>query len=331
AYKNGSLRDNGLKANSFKQTLKHLTDKGFPFVLLTPSLIITLFLTILPLLFGILLAFTNYSSPNHLPPKNLVDWVGFKSFVQLFTMKGWSSTFLHVFGWTLIWTVLSTLTCFFVGLIFAVFINAQGIRFKPFWRAIFLLPWAVPQFISILIFHDLFNENLGPINDYLNAIHLPSVPWFSNPLVVKILLVTVNIWFGFPYWTMLMSGIMTAINQELYEAADVDGASSFQKFRSITLPTVMFSTAPLLIMSFAGNFNNFNVIYLLTQGGPPNSSYMYAGSSDILISWMYNMTLNVGQYNMASVIAFLIFIAMSIVTTWQLRKTRAFREEDMMS
>lgn len=331
AYKNGSLRDNGLKANSFKQTLKYLTDKGFPFVLLTPSLIITLFLTILPLLFGILLAFTNYSSPNHLPPKNLVDWVGFKSFVQLFSMKGWSSTFIHVFGWTIVWTILSTLTCFFVGLIFAVFINSQGIRFKPFWRAIFLLPWAVPQFISILIFHDLFNENLGPINDYLNALHLPGVPWFSNPLVTKILLVTVNIWFGFPYWTMLMSGIMTSINQELYEAADVDGASPFQKFRRITLPTVLFSTAPLLIMSFAGNFNNFNVIYLLTQGGPPNSNYMYAGSSDILISWMYNMTLNVGQYNMASVIAFLIFIAMSIVTTWQLRKTRAFREEDMMS
>ncbi len=331
ARKNGALKDTGIKANSFKQTLKYLTENGFPYVLLTPSLIITLFLTFLPLLFGIFLAFTNYSSPNHLPPKNLVQWVGFQSFVQLFTMKGWSSTFIGVFSWTIIWTITSTLTCFFVGLFFAVIINNQGIRFKSFWRGVFILPWAIPQFISILILHDMFNESFGPIDSYLQAIHLPAVPWFSNPLAAKFLLVLVNIWFGFPYWTMLMSGVMTSINQEMYEAADVDGASGLQKFRKITLPTVMFSTAPLLIMSFAMNFNNFNVIYLMTQGHPVNSNYMYAGSTDILISWIYNMTLNVGQYNMASVVTLLIFIVISIVTTWNLLRTRAFKEEDMMS
>ncbi|WEG13181.1 ABC transporter permease subunit [Pullulanibacillus sp. KACC 23026] len=331
AYKNGQLRDQGKKPNNFKETLKFLSGNGFPYVLLTPSLVITLFITMLPLLFGIMLAFTNYSSPNHLPPKNLVQWTGFQAFTQLFSMKGWSSTFVGVFTWTIVWTILSTLTCYFVGLLFAVFINTQGIRFKSFWRGIFILPWAIPQFVSILIMHDMFNEDLGPINQYLHMLHLPMVPWFSNPLAAKALLVVVNIWFGFPYWTMLMSGIMTSVNQEMYEAADVDGASPFYKFRKITLPVVLFSTAPLLIMSFAANFNNFNVIYLLTQGAPANSDYMYAGSTDILISWIYNMTLNVGQYNMASVVSLLIFIVISIVTAWNLLRSRAFREEDMMS
>lgn len=331
AYKVGKQRDEGITPNRFKQTLANVWENGFPYILLTPSIVFTAFLTILPLLFGILIAFTNYSGPNHLPPKALVDWVGFNTFIDLFNLKTWSNTFYGVFTWTVIWAILSTATTFFLGLIFAVFINHKGIRFKKFWRSIFILPWAIPQFISILIMRNIFNGEFGPLNQYLEAIGIAAIPWLADPFWAKVTLVTVNMWFGFPFWLVLMSGVMTSIDKELFEAADVDGASASQKFWKITMPIVMFSTAPLLIMSFAGNFNNFNVIYLMTQGKPVDVNYSYAGSTDILISWIYKMTLEQSQFAMASVVSILIFIVVATLSVWNFRRTKAFKEEDMMS
>jgi arabinogalactan oligomer / maltooligosaccharide transport system permease protein len=331
AYKIGKLRDSGREPNTLKQTFKNIWENGFPYILLTPSILFTAFLTILPLLFGVLIAFTNYSGPNHLPPKSLVDWVGFQTFIDLFNLQTWSNTFYGVFGWTVLWAILSTATTFFLGLLFAVFINHKKIKFKRFWRSIFILPWAIPQFISILVFRNIFNGEFGPINQYLEAIGLAAIPWLSDPEWAKFTLIFVNMWFGFPYWLVLMSGVMTSIDKELMEAADVDGASARQKFWKITMPIVMFSTAPLLIMSFAGNFNNFNVIYLMTQGNPVNVNYSFAGSTDILITWIYKMTLEKSQFAMASVVSILIFIVIATLSIWNFRKTKAFKEEDMMS
>ncbi|MCY8522153.1 sugar ABC transporter permease, partial [Bacillus atrophaeus] len=158
-----------------------------------------------------------------------------------------------------------------------------------------------------------------------------AIPWLSDPVWAKITLVTVNMWIGFPFWMVLMSGVMTSIDKEIYEAADVDGATSLQRFWKITMPLIMFSTAPLFIMSFAGNFNNFNIIYLLTQGKPVNDTYSYAGSTDILISWIYKMTLEQNQFAMASVVSILIFIVIAALSVWNFRKTKAFKEEDLMS
>jgi len=172
AYKVGKQRELGKKPNSIKETFVTIYEKGFPFLLLLPSILATAFLIILPNVFGILLAFTNYSSPNHLPSKNLVDWVGFDTFVNLFKMESWSHTFFGVFTWTIIWSILSTFTCFFGGLFVALLINKKGIRFKRFWRSIFILPWAIPQFVSILIMQNLFNGEFGPINQFLHSIGL---------------------------------------------------------------------------------------------------------------------------------------------------------------
>lgn len=331
ALKIGELRDSGKTPNSLKQTCKNVLENGFPYILLTPSILFTAFLTVLPLLFGVLIAFTNYSSPNHLPPKSLVDWVGFQTFIDLFQLQTWSKTFIGVFGWTTIWAILATITTFFTGLIFAVLINYKGIRFKKFWRSVFILPWAIPQFVSILVMRNIFNGEFGPLNHYLEAIGLHAIPWLSDPMWAKVTLVTVNIWFGFPFWMVLMSGVMTSIDKEMYEAAEVDGANAWQKFWKITMPIVMFSTAPLLIMQFAGNFNNFNMIYLMTEGNPVNVNYSYAGSTDILISWIYKLTLNNGQYAMASVVSILIFFVIATISIWNFRRTKAFKEEDMMS
>lgn len=326
----GFARDRGVAPNRFKKTLHILSEKGFPYFLLMPSVLFTSFLTILPLIFGVAIAFTNYSAPNHIPPASLVDWVGFQTFIDLFNMKTWNRTFIGVFSWTFVWAILATVTTFFTGMFFAVLLNSKGIRFQKFWRSIYILPWAIPSFVSILIMRNLFNGEFGPINQYLDFIGLAAVPWLSDPNWAKFTLVVVNIWFGFPFWMVLMSGVMTSIDRELYDASQVDGANARQQFRKITLPIVMFSTAPLLIMQFAGNFNNFNLIYLLTQGGPVNVNYSYAGSTDILISWIYKLTLDQSQFAMASVVSILIFIALAGISIWNFRRTRAFKEEDTM-
>ncbi|GBF10636.1 sugar ABC transporter permease [Tepidibacillus sp. HK-1] len=330
AYKNGKRRDLGLPVFTFKQSIRNTWENGYAYLLLTPAVLFTLFLTILPLLFGVLIAFTNYSGPYHLPPKSLVDWVGFKSFIDLFKMKSWSGTFYGVAIWNVIWAIIATFTTYFVGLIYAVMINHKKVKMKRFWRTIFILPWAIPQFIAILIFRNIFNGQFGPLNKMLVDIGLPMIPWLSDPLWAKVTLVIVNIWFGFPYWMALMSGVLTGIDKEMYEAADVDGASGSQKFWKLTMPLVLFATAPLLIMSFAGNFNNFNLIYLLTSGGPVNVNYSFAGSTDILISWIYKLTLEQSQFNMASVVSILIFFVVASLSIWNFSRTKAFKEEDMI-
>ncbi len=330
AYKTGKQREIGKPVFTFKQSLKNVWENGYVYLLLAPATFFVLFLIVLPLVFGILIAFTNYSGPHHLPPKSLVDWVGFKTFIDLFRLKTWSNTFYGVAIWNIIWAIIATLSTYFTGLFYAVLINYKKVKFKRLWRTIYILPWAVPQFIAILIFRNIFNGEFGPINQYLQAIGIHAIPWFADPFWAKVTIIVVNIWFGLPYWMALMSGVLTGIDKEIYEAADVDGASAFQKFKKLTLPAVMLATAPLLIMAFAANFNNFNVIYLLTEGGPPNMSYSFAGSSDILITWIYKLTLDQNQFNMASAVSIILFIVIALVSIWNFRRTRAFKEEDLV-
>lgn len=329
AYTDGRARDLGERPLSLFAASKKLWETGYAYILLTPAFLFTLFLTILPLLFGVLIAFTNYSGPYHLPPKSLVDWVGFKTFVDLFSLKTWSRTFWGIATWNVIWAILATLTTYFAGLFYAVLINAKRVKGKRIWRAIFILPWAIPQFVAILIFRNILNGQFGPLNQLLVTMGLPRIPWLSDPFWAKVSIIGVNIWFGFPYWMALMSGVLTSVDRELYEAAEVDGASPNQQFWRITVPLVMLATAPLLIMSFAFNFNNFNLIYLLTSGGPANPSYAYAGSTDILISWIYKLTLEQSQFNMASAVSILIFIVVATISIINFRRTRAFKEEDL--
>lgn len=330
AYKTGKLREQGKPVPTFRETIKNTWENGFAYILLTPAALFVTFLIILPLIFGVLIAFTNYSGPYHLPPKSLVDWTGLKTFKDFFGLKTWSNTFYGIVTWNIIWAVVATITTYFVGLIFAVMINYKKIRFKRFWRTIYILPWAMPAFISILIFRNILNGEFGTLNQYLQMIGLNSIPWLSDPFWAKISLFIVNLWIGFPYWMALMSGVLTGIDKEMYEAADVDGASSFQKFWKITVPLVMFATAPLLIMAFAYNFNNFNVVYLLTEGGPKNVEYMFAGSTDILVSWIYKLTYDQNQFNMASVVSILIFLFVAPISIWNFRRTKSFKEEDMI-
>lgn len=329
AYVTGKQREEGRKPNDFRETLQYINDEKFPTIILTPPLIFVVFFSILPLVFSILIAFTDYSSPKHLPPANLVDWIGFSAFKDLFTLSAWAKTFYGVFSWTIIWAVLSTVTTFFGGFAVALLVQQRGIRLKSFWRSIYMLPFAIPGFVSLLIMRNMFNSQFGPVNQYLKWFGINGPQWLSDPTWAKATILIVNLWLGFPVSMLLIIGILTTISRDLYEAAEVDGASPFQKFRKITFPSVMFSLSPILIGQFAGNVNNFNVIYLMTNGNPANSEYQFAGHTDILITWLYNLSINNGKYNFASVIGIVIFIILASFSVWNFRRTRMFREEEL--
>jgi len=332
AVKTAKRWNDGREVKDGKAWTKKVVENGFPYVVLLPTIVLVLTFVAIPIIFGFLIAFTNYSVPNYVPPKHLVDWVGLKNFVDMFKLPMWNNTFWGVTAWTLIWAVLSTFTCFFGGLLMAILINSKKVKFKKFWRSIYILPWAIPGMVSLLIFRNMFNGQFGAINVFLrnHGIIQQNIPWLSNPLLAKVVIVVVNFWLGFPYFMALMSGVMTSISEDVLEAARIDGADSKQEFRHITLPLVLYTTMPLLIMSFASNFNNFNVIYFLTDGNPINPSYQFAGSTDILITWIYKLTRDNGQYNMASVMSIIVFLVIASISTANFMRTKSFKEEDMM-
>ncbi|MBW4839709.1 MAG: sugar ABC transporter permease [Paenibacillaceae bacterium] len=330
ARKIGLERENGKKPNNFKQSVRYVLDYKFAVAFLSIPAVGILFFTVMPIIFMILLAFTNYSAPKHIPPAMLVDWVGFGTFKNLVALKTWSHTFYGVLTWTIIWAILSTVTTYFGGLLVALLINQRGIRFKGLWRTILILPYAIPQLISLLVMRNMFNGQFGPINQYLGYFGLGGLPWLTDPFWAKVTVIVVNMWVGIPVSMLLILGVLTTIPKDLYEAAEVDGATGYQKFRIVTLPMILFTTAPTLITQFAGNINNFNAIFLLTGGDPVKGDYQYAGATDLLVTWLYKLTLNQNKYNMASAIGIIIFIIIASFSIYNYRRTKSFKEEDMI-
>lgn len=330
AYLVGQSRDRGELPHHFMQSLKEINRKHFAYLVLALPAVAVIFLTILPIIFSILLAFTNYADPI-LPPANLVDWVGFDNFVKMVNLNVWSSTFGGVLTWTLVWAVIATFTTYVGGVLVAVLIQQPGIRFKKLWRTVLIVPFAIPNMISLLVMRNMFNNQFGPINGYLRALGLDGIPWLTDPFWAKVTVIIANMWLGIPVTMILAIGVLTTIPKDMYEAAEVDGAGSVQKFRMITLPMVLFATAPILIMQFAGNINSFNVIYLLTNGDPVNANYQYAGHTDLLVTWLYKLALNQSQYSFASVIGIVIFLLVASFSIWSYRRTRSYKEEDMIA
>jgi len=319
----------GLRIQQGKE-IHGLKNDVFPWLLLALPFLGVLFFTVMPIIFTSLIAFTNYASPNHIPPKNLVDWVGFATFHKLFNLNVWSNTFFGVLTWTIIWAILATVTCYFGGILVALLVNQKGIKFKGFWRMLFIIPYAIPQFVSLLIMKNMLNEKFGPINAYFRAFGLEGLPWLNDPFWAKFSVVVVNMWIGIPVSMVLVMGILTNISKDLYEAADVDGASAWMKFRNITMPYILFATAPLLITQFTGNINNFNVIFLLTGGNPATMDYNNAGRTDLLVTWLYKLTLDFNQYNIAAAVSILIFLFIATMAILVYTRTKSFKEEDMI-
>ena len=331
------------------QTKKGMEQTAFPAIGIIPLILMISFFTLIPLIFSALVAFTNYSTPNHIPPANLVDWVGFRSFADMFASTGadggantWATAFGSIAIWTVIWAVFATFTCFFVGFFFAVILQDKRVSIPRFYRTVFILPYAIPTMLSLFIWANLLNGTFGPINRTLQIIGLmkQGVPWLTNPTMAKVTLILVNIWIGFPYSMILTTSSMTAIPNSLYEAAVIDGATKFKQFTSITFPLVMFQTGPLLIMQFASNINNFGAVFFLTGGGPNlmlgagqnavNATITtQAGATDLLISWIYKLTMNSNNYNTASVLSILVFIVLVPFAVFQFTRTKSFKDGEI--
>ncbi|WP_422461457.1 carbohydrate ABC transporter permease [Endozoicomonas sp. ALB115] len=314
---------------SFKQQLRAFYDEHFALIMLTPAGIAALAFIILPILITVLVSLTNYAAPAHIPPKNLVDWVGFRNFLSLFELKIWSSTLLGVGSWTAIWAVCSTIFTFGFGFVLALALANRDIAGKKVWRVIFMLPYAIPAFVSLLIFRLLLN-GIGPVNSIINGFGIESIPFLSDPVLAKVTVIAIGVWTGAPYFMLLIAGALTNIPKELYEASEVDGASRFQQFKEITLPMILHQVAPSLVMTFAFNFNNFGAVYLLTEGGPINPEYRFAGHTDILITWIYKLTLDFQQYNIAAVVSIIIFLFLSLIAIWQFRRMNSFKTDVSM-
>lgn len=316
-----------LKIPSFKEDFETLANGRFHMTLMAIPLLGVLLFTVLPLIYMICLAFTNYDH-NHLPPKSLFDWVGFSNFGSIFNGR-MAGTFFPVLSWTLIWAIFATVTNFFFGIVLALIINTKGLRFKKLWRTIFVITIAVPQFISLLIMRNLLND-AGPVNAILEKIGLISaanpLPFLSDPIWAKFSIIIVNIWVGIPVTMLVATGIIMNLPQEQIEAAEIDGASKFQIFKSITFPQILLVMMPNLIQQSIGNINNFNVIYLLTGGGPTNSNYYQAGSTDLLVTWLYKLTVTAADYNLASVIGIIIFVLSAVFSLLAYTRTSSYKE-----
>lgn len=326
AYRNGELIDQGLRVNSLKESYQALLSEGYPYLLSSPAFILLVFSVIFPILFSIALAFTNYDL-YHSAPANLANWVGLETFKKIFTVDIWRSTFFDVLGWTVIWTLVASTLQVAIGIFLAVVVHQKELRFKKFFRTILVLPWAVPGFVTILVFAGLFNDSFGAINNsLLSFLNISPIPWLTNANWTRIALLLIQGWLGFPYIFIVTTGTLQSIPEDLYEAATIDGASAFQKFRKITLPLILYSMAPILITQYTFNFNNFNIIYLFNAGGPAVLGST-AGGTDILVSWIYKLTMQNSQYALAAALTILLSIFVIGLAIWQFRRTNSFKEE----
>ena len=307
----------GRQIGTVQGDLHSLLDSHFDKTLLTLPVLGVFVFTVLPIVFMIFVAFTDYDA-NHQPPTNLFSWVGFENFKNLlsFGSGGLGSTFFTVLGWTLIWAFFATFLTYFCGMGVAIMINRKGIKFKKLWRTILVITIAVPQFVSLLYVYKMFASD-GLVNSYLMKWGWIStrIPFWTNPTLAKVMIILINLWIGIPYTMLITTGLLMNIPEDLYESARIDGATGLQMFRSITLPYMLFVTGPFLLTQFTGNLNNFNVIYLLTQGGPQSMALSNnAGYTDLLVTWLYKMTVNDTNYRMAAVLGIMIFVVTAVIS-----------------
>lgn len=257
-------------------------------------------------------------------------FIGADNFWRLLQDKRISGPFLRVFIWTFQWAFLSVLTTFVLGMILAILLNDKFLRFRGLYRALLVIPYSIPAFISALVWRGLFDDTVGIINKLLQAVLGSGLPWLNDPFWAKTALIIINLWLGFPYMMLICLGALQSIPEENYEAAAIDGASGWQQFRYITLPMLLVSVGPLLIASFAFNFNNFVVIYLYNRGRPAMvGAQTPAGATDILISYTYRLSFESGRgadFGLASAVTIIIFLITALITWFNFRYTGALEE-----
>jgi len=365
AYQTHRRVEDGGEQESLQTFIKRVWTDYFAYIIIIPSAILIFLFTLVPFLFSFLVAFTNWTGRISLG-EMLFKWTFFETFGMVFQSADWLKFFWDVLLWTIFYAFMSSVTVYVLGLIQAMIIESKYVVGKKIWRLILILPWAIPGMISLMLFRNVFADNGGLMNqvlaqmgatesvkNFLRAlglvnqvdleVGLGNILWLTgrqNGGLAKALIIIVNLWLGYPYFMMLITGVLGTIPESLYEAADIDGASAGQKFKYITLPMILRATAPVIVTTFTFNFNNFGAIYFLSGGGPgypleqiPQSVLVLGaapGQTDILISWIYKLSFRstVNQYNLASVYSILIFVFIGLAAIYNLSKLKSFWEED---
>ncbi|MDQ0150731.1 arabinogalactan oligomer/maltooligosaccharide transport system permease protein [Eubacterium multiforme] len=310
------MSKNKKKKKGFKETIK-----AMPYLL--PALISILIFTIFPIIYTVYIAFTDYTIFTNGSP----HFVGFKNFIEVFTGP-FKEVFFPVLAWNIIFALLSTGLTFLLGLVVAMAVNNPNMKERGIYRAILIIPWALPATVAVLSWQGLLNGSYGAINNLLIHLHFISKPieWLTDPTMARISIIMVNVWLGFPYMMNVCLGALGAIPDSYYEAADVDGASKFLQFRKITLPSLAQTAYPLLISSFAFNFNNFGSAFLITEGGPPRIATQFAGYTDILASVNYKLSTQFGRFDIASTISIILFLVLATMSYYQMKMSGQFEE-----
>lgn len=332
AYQNQMQLKAGETLPSIPDEYRSLLNEKYHITILSLPIILTIAFTILPLIFMILMAFTNFDKL-HQPPGNLFTWVGFENFAKvLYQNPLWKATFFKLLGWTIVWAIFATVFNYILGVLLAIMINKAGIKLKKMWRTLFVMTIAIPQFVSLLLMSKLLADQ-GALNNLLQQLGFIDrfIPFLSSGDIAKITVIVVNLWVGIPYTMLITSGILMNIPKDLYEASYIDGASPYKQFVKITLPYMLHVTTPYLITQFVGNINNFNVIYLLTAGGPKSLKLYQAGETDLLVTWLYKLTLEEQNYALASTIGIIIFVMLASFSLITYNLTASASKEDTFS
>ena len=332
AYKLQRDAEAGRHINTFKDDIHDYLGDKFHVTLLTLPIIGIVVFTVIPILLLIFVAFTNYDQ-QHMPPSALFTWVGFTNFKSLFSSGGMTVTFgyafVRVLGWTLVWAFFATFTTYFGGILMSLLLNSKKTRVPRLWRTLLVITIAVPQFVSLLLVRNFFSNggivnticaNIG-LTGWLRRMGLIStsyIPFLTAPGWAHVMIILINIWIGVPYQMLIATGILMNLPADQLESARVDGANKFQTFRYITMPYMLQVTAPTLVTDFVKNINNFNVIYLLTDGVYTTTNQLMANSQakevDLLVTWLFNLTQNYYNYKMAAVIGIMVFIVCAVFT-----------------
>ena len=322
AYRAQCLKEEGKRPDSFKIEFMTLFDKNMHKFLLALPITGVIAFTIIPLIFMFSMEFTTYDYNHSL----VFLWNGLKNFAEALNLKDTvGKEFWPVLGWTLCWAVAATFSNYILGTILAIIINRKGTRLKSMWRFNFMLSAAIPQFVSLLLMRTMFNQN-GVINTLFGT----NIAFWDTTFWARFLVIMINIWVGVPFTMLQVTGVLQNIPAELYEAAKVDGAGPVKVFFKITMPYLLFVTGPYLITSFTGNINNFNVIFVLSGGNPPQNLAATSGKTDLLVTWLYKLTIGTDrpQYNVGAVIGILTFIVLASVSLLTYHRTGAYKNEE---
>ena len=327
AYRLQLKKENGEHIPTLKDDVKSLFNNNLHITLMSLPCLGILVFNIVPLVYMISMAFTTYSKEDeHLM---LFDWDGLHQFSRVLSLNGnIGKQFWHVLGWTIVWAIFATFLNYILGMVLAMIINRKDTKWKGFWRFCFVLSIAVPQFVTLMIMNIMLQPS-GAVNVLLTNLGLITspLPFWTNATWAKITIIVINLWIGIPYTMLQVTGILQNIPAELYEAARMDGAGPVKIFFSITLPYMLFVTTPYLITSFVGNINNFNVIYLLSGGGPTFVGDT-AGQTDLLVTWLYKLTVDQQYYNLGAVIGIMTFVILTIVTLITYRNSGSYKNEE---